>query len=101
MNSAEIWSEVAAYTADVAGVGKHAGRSVPSERLADMRAALRVAFNGDPDAFRAVINEDYATPAAQAVAQCVALRAEVEQERAALAAAGVDIGEDDPTPVTP
>lgn len=74
---------------------------MPPERLADMRAALRIAHAGDPDAFYVVVNQDYAAPAAHAVAQLVAYRAEAEQEMEALAAAGPAIGEDDKTPVTP
>lgn len=101
----DAWSDAATYAASIAGVEENVARDrgVPAERLNDMRAALRVVKAGDPEAFSVVVSEDYAAPAARAVAQLVAYRAEAEQEREAMEAAGmhVPIGDDDPTPVTP
>lgn len=46
-----------------------------------MRTALKVACRSDRDAFYAVVSLDYATPAAQAVARCLAIRADSERDR--------------------
>jgi CHASE3 domain sensor protein len=102
----EAWSSAARYAADVADVEKLYGRNrgVPPERLAEMRSALRLLKQGDEHAFNVVVSEDYATHAAQAVAQLLAIRAEAEQEADAVSAAatpGPPIGDDDPTPVAP
>lgn len=101
----DAWSDASQYAASVAGVGEQAARDrgVPDARMRRMRGALELLREGDPDAFYAAINVDYAAPASAAVASCLAMRAEVEQEREALSAAstpGPPIGDDDPTPAT-
>lgn len=76
-------AEMAEYAATVAGVGEQAARDrgVSVERLEEMRTALRLVQKADRDAFYAVVSFDYAAPAAQAVARCLAVRADSEAER--------------------
>lgn len=50
-------------------------------RMEEMRTALRLLRAADKDAFYAVVSADYATPAAHAVATCLAARADGEAER--------------------
>jgi hypothetical protein len=79
----EAWKEAAEYAASVAGVGEHAARDrgVSVERVERMLGLLEMLKRDDPDAFYVCVNR-YATEAAQAVARCLAMRADHETEAA-------------------
>lgn len=79
----EALREMADYAAAVAGVGESAARDrgVSAVRVERMKDFFSMARKWDPDAFYVVVNE-YATGGAQAVATCLAARAESEFEKA-------------------
>lgn len=79
----DAWRAAAEYAAAVAGVGEQASRDrgVSVERVERMQGLLDMLKREDPDAFYVCVNR-YATEAAQAVARCMAVRAESEAERA-------------------
>jgi hypothetical protein len=78
----DAWKEAAEYAASVAGVGEQAAhdRGVSVARVERMQGLLDMLRRDDPDAFYVCVNR-YATEAAQAVARCLAVRAESEAER--------------------
>ena len=79
----EALRDQAEYAAWVAGSGEQAqrDRGVSVERVTRMQDFLDMLRRDDPDAFYVCINR-YATEAAQAVARCLALRADAESEKA-------------------
>jgi hypothetical protein len=102
--TADAWSAAVEYASTVAGIGAYGARDrgVPPDRVALMRAFIQLLRQADEDAFYVVVETDYALNSAQAVAECLSLRAEAEIEKEALQAPShPPIGDDDPTPVTP
>jgi hypothetical protein len=78
----DAFAAAAEYAAEVAGVGEHAARDrgVSVERVERMKGLLEMLRRDDPDAFYVCICK-YSTEAAQAVARCLAIRADSEAER--------------------
>jgi hypothetical protein len=78
----DVWSAAAEYAAEVAGIGEHAARDrgVSVARVERMQGLLEMLRRDDPDAFYVCVCK-YSTEAAQAVARCLAIRADSEAER--------------------
>lgn len=71
------------YAASIAGIGEQAARDrgVSVERVERMQGLLDMLKREDPDAFYVCVNR-YATEAAMAVARCLAVRVDHEEEKA-------------------